>query len=215
MPDTRVILFWMGGILAQPISSLIQDALAKYGRNDANLLSIPGFANSSERLALGQLDDLAFCQGICDTYGVNVSMEAFRDTVITSFVPCPEVIRTIAHLPEDYSRWLIVDYPRTWFDQVKERLMIPSCFSIDHILFLQESGLYRLIPNIFDFLANKTRYPQDQCLIFDADSHRTIAALIHGFPSAIYVDPKRLEREFALRHFTAKVPLEHRPPTVL
>jgi beta-phosphoglucomutase-like phosphatase (HAD superfamily) len=215
MPDTRAIFFWMGGVLTQSIEPLMQAALAACGQPEVNLFSARGFASVCESLALGQLDDLAFCQAVCEMSGAKRSPEEFGNAVIASFSPVPRVIQTIERLPDTIQRWLIIDYPRSWFDQTRQRLSIHPCFHNEHLLFLQDSQLNRLVPDVFDFLAQQAKFRVDQCLVVDSNSHRAVAALDHGFPAAIFVDSVRLEREFVLRQFTARIPLEHRPATVI
>ncbi|MDD5371189.1 MAG: hypothetical protein PHQ40_19070 [Anaerolineaceae bacterium] len=215
MPDTRAIFFWMGGVLTQSIESLLRSALAACGRPETNPFSAPGFASNCERLALGQLDDLTFCQAVCEISGAKSSPAKFRETVIATFSPLPGVTQAVQRLPDTIQRWLIIDYPRSWFDQVCERLLIQPCFPPERLLFLQDSRLNRLAPDVFDFLAQRSKFRADQCLVVDSNSHRAVAALDHGFPAAIFAGSDRLVREFIMRQFTARIPLEHRPATRL
>jgi hypothetical protein len=215
MPDTKAVFFWMGGVITQAIEPLLCRALAACGQTGTNLLVRPGFSSACQSLALGKLDGLGFCREICAMAEAAISPEALQAALIAAFDPTPGVIQEIDRLPSAYRRWLIVDVPRTWFEQVCERLLIHPCFPPGGLIFLAETGLDRLEPDIYDYLAVRAGLRLDQCLVLDRSSHRAVAALDHGFPSAIFVDARRLEREFVLRQFTAKLPLEHRPATVI
>ncbi len=213
MPDTRAVFFWMGGVISLSIEPLLRKALAEWDA-EVNLFAKPGFAGACEDLAIGRQDDLAFCQAVCAIAGVEIAPVTLREAVVAAFEPKPRVVQTIQQLPRAVQRWLIVDYPRAWFERGADLFGIYPCFPEDHLIFLTESRLGRLVPDVFDFLAHRAQLRLDQCLVVDEESHRAVAALDYGFPSAIFVDARRLEREFVMRQFTAKVPLEHRPATV-
>ncbi len=215
MPDTRAIFFWMGGVLTQSVEPLMRSALSACGQPEVNLYSIPGFNNIVERLAIGQIGENEFCRAICKMRETGTTPEMLREAAVAALAPVTRVCQTINLLPESYTRWLIVDYPQSWFEQARNRLQVDSCFSANHIIFLQDSHLDRLVPDIFHYLAQCAGFHLDQCLGFFASSRRAVAALHHGFPSAIFVDAARMEREFVMRGFTGKVSLEHRPATVL
>lgn len=215
MLDTRSIFFWMGGVLTQSIEPLLRSAFTAYGQPEPNLFSISGFASTCEQFSLGQMKETVFCQSITELVHGNIPANTLQEAAISSFSPIPQVCSTIQQLPQNYARWLIVDYPHSWFEQIRGRLQIDSCFSSKHFLFLHDYQLPRLLPDIFDLLVTRSGNRRDQCLVVDANSHRTVAALDHGLPAAIFVDASRLEREFVMRQFTARVPLEHRPTTVI
>ncbi|HEY3345409.1 MAG TPA: hypothetical protein VGJ97_10795 [Anaerolineaceae bacterium] len=215
MPDTRAVFFWMGGVVTQAIEPLLSQALAVCGHPGMNLLARPGFAEVCADLALGRRAGLDFCGDICALAGADCPAEELDAALISAFAPAAGVINTIDRLPPVYQRWLIVDIPREWYEPICERLCIQPAFPEGQVIFLPESGLPRLLPDVFDFLAARAQLRMDQCLVLDRSSHRAVAALDHGFPSAIFVDARRLAREFVLRQFTARVPLEHRPATVI
>lgn len=214
MPGTRAIFFWMGGVLTQAIEPLLRSALIACGQPETNLYPVPGFAELAEKLTLGSIDVKDFYQAICDLSKARISHQEFQEAVVASLTPTPRLIQTITQLPANYSRWLIVDYPRSWFELASEQLQIEIGFLANHLIFLQDSRLPRLIPDVFNYLSEYAKVPFPECLVVDAISRRAVAALDHDFPAAIFVDASRLEREFVLRGFTAKVPLEHRPATV-
>jgi hypothetical protein len=215
MPDTQAVFFWMVGVVTQAIEPLLCQALTACGQPGINLPARPGFADDCEGLALGKLDGLAFCREVNKLAGVPISDEALQAAVIAAFAPTPGVIQAIDRLPPAYRRVLIVDVPRGWFELVRERLLIHPCFPSDGLIFLPECGLTRLEPDVYDALAARAGLRLDKCLVLDLSSHRAVAALDHGLPSAIFVDAPRLEREWLLRQFTARVPLEHRPASVI
>jgi hypothetical protein len=215
MPDTRAVFFWMGGVITQALEPLLTQALADCGQSGLNLLARPGFAQACADLTLGKRTDLDFCRDLCALAGADCTPGELGAAVIRAFAPTPGVIQTVDLLPPAYQRWLIVDFPRAWFEPVCQRLAIRPCFPAERTVFLPECGLSDLIPDVFDRLAARAQLTMQQCLVLDGSSHRAVAALDRGFPSAIFVDARRLAREFVLRQFTARVPLEHRPASIL
>jgi hypothetical protein len=218
MGETRVIFFWMGGVVTQALEPLLRQALASLapqGVLRTNLLAAPGFAAQCEAFTLGQVSDLDFCQAVAGIAGLDVSPAALRDAAVAGLAAAPGVIREIDRLPRAIERWLIVDYPQAWFDAACDRLAIDPCFAAENRIFLDRSRLPRLVPDVFDALAQAAHLPLEACLVVDAQSRRAVAALDRGFPAAIFVDARRLEREFVMRRFTARQPLEHRPETVI
>jgi hypothetical protein len=215
MPDTRAVFFWMGGVITQALEPLLTQVLADRGLAGVNLLARPGFAQACGDLTLGKCSDLDFCRDMCVLAGADCTPGELREASIGAFAPTPGVIQTIDLLPPAYQRWLIMDFPRAWFEPICERLGILPCFPAERTIFLPECGLSSLIPGVFDLLAARAQLTMEQCLVVDASSHRGVAALDHGFPSAIFVDSRRLAREFVMRQFTARVPLEHRPASVI
>jgi len=215
MGEISQFFFWMGGVVTQPLEPLLSTALQDAGSPPVNLPAREGFAQACEKLTLGALDELDFFREIASMAGVPAPPEKLREALLARVSALPDILPTIDLLPPSFGRWLVVDFPRAWFELLKDRLGLAPIFQDDHILFLDESGLKSLVPDAFFYLAHRTGHRLTQCLLFDADSHHCVSALYHGFPAAIQVDARRLNREFLLREFIPRGPLEHRPSTIV
>jgi hypothetical protein len=201
----------MDGVVTPPFSTILSKVLNELGKTRVNLLALPNFTGLCNGLALGQVDDLAFCRSIGESAGLTIGPQAFRERVIAAMAANPMVIQTIQLLPRPHERWLVIPFPDSWFDQVAERLGVLECFSAEKMIRLSQSGLGQVIPDVFNHLAWRAQIPLPDGLLVDASSRRCVQALNHGLPSAIYVDPRRLEREFIMRHFIDQPQPLHRP----
>ncbi len=211
MGETHSVFFWMDGVVTPPFSIILSKVLNDLGKNRVNLFALPNFAGLCDGLALGQIDDLTFCRSIGESAQLTIEPWALRERVIAAIAANPRVIQIIQLLPEPYERWLVIPFPASWFDQVAERLSILQCFTADKLIRLSQSGLGQVIPDVFYHLAWRAQITLPTGLLVDASSRRCVLSLNHGLPSAIYVDPRRLEREFIMRHFINQPQPMHRP----
>lgn len=215
MTNIGAVFYWMGGVITYPLQILIDKAILACGQSDSDLFSSDKFANSCDSFMLGNLDEYSFFQLICQIIGSKCSPEELRITTIGLLSQVSGTYQTINLLSATIQRWLIVDYPRSWLDQVRNPLAISSCFKDENLLFLQENHLNRLVPNVFDLMLKQSKLAKNQCLLVDNSSHRIVSAFDYGLQAIIFVDARRLEREYCMRKLVPWVPLEHRPGTVL
>ena len=213
MAEINQVIFWMGGVITQSIPALLAESFSKAGRS-VNVLALPEFEQDTEELILGRVDDLTYLKKMGEKAKLALAPEKFRDVVLATMRPFPGVVDTINLLPASYKRWLIVDYPRSWFDQVSGRLGITKCIPGDRRIHLTRSGLPKLMPDVFNYLIQTIRAPAKQCLIFDLQSRRSSQALNNGIPSAVFVDAERLKREFFLRKFVSTTYKLHTRPVI-
>jgi hypothetical protein len=211
MAEINQLIFWMGGVMTQSIPALLAESFAKAGRS-VNVLALPNFEQDTEELILGKVSDLTYLKKIIEKTKLALEPEKFRDIVLSLARPFPGVVDTIDQLPPSFKRWLIVDYPRSWYDQICGSLGITRCIPAERRIYLSRSNLPQLLPDVFKYLMQVIRVPAKQCLIFDLQSRRSSLALNNGIPSAVFVDAERLKREFLLRKFiTQSYKLHTRP----
>lgn len=203
MAEINQIIFWMGGVLTQSIPALLAESFAKAGRS-VNVLALPNFEQDTEELTLGKVNDLTYLKTISEKARLVFEPEKLREIVLGSARPCPGVVETIGLLPPSHKSWLIVDYPRSWYDQICGNLGITRCIPAERRIYLSRSNLPQLLPDVFKYLLQAIRVPAKQCLIFDLQSRRSSLALNNGIPSAVFVDAERLKREFLLRKFISQ-----------
>lgn len=215
MAEIRALFFWLGGVVTQPLFNVISNTFAeKVEHFEDNLYALPGFIKLIDDFSLGKMDDLTFCQNVSEVAGFSIKPQQLKEKIIESLIPNPQVTQIIDLLPVNFQRWLIIDYPQSWFDRVSERLEIYPCFSQDRMIFLEKSGLNEIIPDLFTYLTQISHLPINQCLLIDKNSKRSIQTLRYSMPAAIFVDARILEREFVLRRFTGQTQFIHRPPSL-
>lgn len=111
----------------------------------------------------------------------------------------PSVLETLDKLPVKYERWLIVDFPRDWFNAIQQRLGLGEFFSLDRTLFTSELGLTHLVPEIFSQTTSRSGYPRNEIILVDGDTPRAVQAVREGYSATIFIDARRLKRDFVLR----------------
>jgi hypothetical protein len=215
MGETRALFFWMEGVITPSFHALLSQAILDLSHTQVNLFALPNYSGLCDELALGLIDDLTFFRSIGAAAQLAIEPQAFRDRVIAALTANPGIIPTIQLLPEPYERWLVIPFPDNWFDQTAERLGVIACFPAEKMIRLSKSGLGQVIPDVFDYLALRAQIPLDVGLLFDASARRCVQGLNHGLPTAIYVDPRRLEREFIMRHFINRPQPIHKPDVSL
>lgn len=215
MRERRSLIFWMGGLVTPSLMEASTSTLEEMAQTGINLPAIPGFEQLSERLFLGKIDDLQFFNEIITAGKINLVAGKILPKVKERMIPDPRALGAINLLPAKYQRWLICEFPRDWYEPVAKKHGLGKTFSDDHIIFLSKTGLERITPEIFNFLPGRVGDTLENCLYFDRDPKRVIAAINRAFPAVIYVDPSRLEREFVMRNFINRHQPVHTPPVTL
>jgi FMN phosphatase YigB (HAD superfamily) len=213
MGEINQTIYWMGGIMTQPIPILLAKTVSETGAH-VNVLGLPSFEAMCEELYLGKIDELVFLKTVCSKGKLEIKPEDLREKALAAAQPIPEVVETINLLSETVGRWLVIDYPKPWFEKIAERLGIRRCFTDKQFIFLAQSGLSRLGPDLFKYLAATVKKDPEDCLFFDLQSRRSVQALNYGMASAIFVDSRRLKREYLLRKMIAENYVMHGRPTV-
>ncbi len=215
MLQTRALFFWMDGIITPSLYDLLSQAIFDLAKTRVNLLALPNYPRLCEALTLGQIDDLDFFHSISAAASLEIQPQALRERLLSRLSANPGVIPIIQLLPEAYDRWLVIAFPDDWFDQTAERVGVLACFPTEKMIRLPHSGLKQLIPDVFDFLPARAGAPVESALLFDASSRRCVQGLNHGLPTALYVDNRRLEREFIMRGFIDRPQPVHKPEVSL
>ena len=215
MAEIRALFFWLGGVVTQPLFNVISNLLAKEaGHSEENFYALSGTIELIDDFSLGKMDDMTFCKRVGEVAGFSFKPRQLKEKIIKSLIPNPKVTQIIGLLPVNIQRWLIIDYPQSWFDQISERLEIRPCFSSDRMIFLEKAGLNEIIPDLLTYLTQISHLPINQCSLIDQNSRRSIQTLRYGMPAAIFVNARILEREFVLKRFIGQTQFIHHPPAL-
>ena len=212
MADNQALIFWLSGVFHPSLVEVISQVVVGMGCVNLNFSTQPDIIHLIDDFALGKINDSSFCREIVRNAGLEISPNELKEKIIESIVPNPGVIQTIQSLPESLQRWLIVDYPRSWFDKMAARLEIFPCFSQKRLVYLTQLGLRTMTPDVFDQVAQLAKVPKSSCLSIDQNQKRCIQTLRDGMQSVIFVNARNLEREFILRRFIGKTQFNHQPP---
>jgi hypothetical protein len=199
MKSYQAIFFWFGGVLVQPVSDLAAQSL--YGRpiERIDLQARRALRELDQELAIGQLDGRSYGQEAIRRGQLDLAVEDLIPRMLAACSLRPGVFEISERLPAGCARWLVVDYPRDWFGQITSRLDIPARFPEERTVFIADCGLDRLAPDIFYQLVRLCGHSMKDCMIVDGATPRAVQAVRHGFSATIFVDARRLVRDFRLR----------------
>jgi|GEM_PF-1926101 len=199
MAKTGALFFWLGGVLAPSIPDLIAHTLFKSPIEKVNIHARLRTRQLTTDLCLGHITAEAFCHTLIQEHANGLTIAELETAVKNAVQLRGDVLDVIAQLPSDLERWTICDYPKAWYEAAIGDRGLAEVFFSDHILFTVESRLSHLVPNIFDHLSSATGHPLDTCLLIDALTPRAVDAVKHGLDATIFVDARRLKRDFVLR----------------
>ncbi|HEX9029454.1 MAG TPA: hypothetical protein VF823_09800 [Anaerolineales bacterium] len=212
MANVEAVFLWMSGVVTPSIPSILQSFQAAPGSGHS---TPAGLNQALERFSLGQLEEQAFCRDLAGFSSLPDEPALLRQRIIDACAPNEAVLAVVQKLPPELQRWLVVDLPRAWYEQIAGRSGFSEVFPAERLIFLSESGLPRLIPDLFPYLGSVAQLPTGSCLLIDPSQKRAIQGINLGFSTAHYVNPRHMEREFYLRGFFGKITIHKKPQLAL
>jgi hypothetical protein len=195
----KTVFFWLGGVLTQTVAELTVAQLVPEAEGHDALKTSQRIRGLAEELALGKLASSDYCEQTVAHCEARVKPSLLKRRIVESVSLCEPIMELMAEMPAMYERWLIVDYPLDWYQDISERLEIPSLFSEDRIVVTSALNLSRMVPEIFYHLPPCAGRSMDECITIDALCARAVESMRHGLASIIYVYPERLKLELALQ----------------
>ena len=208
MAQTKALLIWGSGVLWNNPA----DALPELAGDSArmHIRYAPAYLSLWENLALGRIAGEELLQTACRLLP-DVQKEAVAD--LPSHISEREgMLDVLLALRPELQLYLVCDIPKDWLVRLPGYDRLKSRFAQENILFLNESGIMRTVPDAFYYLPGAVKLPGEHCLLYDADSKRTVQAIRHELPAALVLDPMRLRRECLLRGLLPETYLVHSRP---
>jgi hypothetical protein len=199
MKPLQAVFFWFGGVLVQPLPDLLLQEIFGQPIESVKPQTRLDLRALAQDLAIGRIDSRGYCQEAIRICQSDLREEDLATGVIRDCVLQASILEAIDRLPVRYERWLIVDYPQDWFYPIDDRMSLLTRFPDEYILFTSNCGLTRFVPDIFYQIIQRSNLPMEECMIVDGVTARAIEAVRHGLSSTIFVDARRLERDFELR----------------
>ena len=204
MSGVTTLLFWLGGVLCEPLSEI---TLKVCGIGDIAKLDVTAYLSLEvlrEELALGQIDQHAYCQKVAQEISCQMTGTEMEIQIKEAFAIRENVLDIINALPNGYQCWIVCDFPRAWFSVLERELYQGGRLNKSNLIFSTDSQLQKMTPDIYSYLIQQVREPKEAVLMIDGDYRRAVSAVKHGYNAALFVDARRLRREFALRRISER-----------
>ncbi len=204
MKTINAVIYWFGGVL---VPSLEQAAALVTVRKPWNSLDPElrtQLHRAAEDVTLGKTSPEQFSRRAIECSNSPMEHEEFVARLTAETEIRSDVMKVIRQLPEGYERWLLCDYPLEWLEAIAQRARLTDVIRGDRFMRPGDWGMARLVPDLFYNLASHVGEPIDTCLIIDAVTARAVAATRHQLSSTIFVDARRLARDYVLREMMEK-----------
>lgn len=165
----------------------------------ARMLMSEEYKKLREALALGCLSDESFFAGVLELIQAPVDVQEFMAMVRAGLKPLQGVLPIAAKPHKEIARWLVVDVPQSWLIYWLEKPEIRAVFDAPRVIFLGNSNLKQLTPDVFSYLVKKSNADAQACLLLDANLRRTVQSINSGLPAGIINSGAQMDREFLLR----------------
>ena len=199
MSDVKEIIFWMSGVLTPSHSIVLEKSI--YELTGKRIDSAVYHKNLSlfRQTSLGLIYPEQFCQEVCKAFPTEMTPSILNEKIISLISVDKNVAGIISRIPEKFEIRLIADYPDEWYGRISDAKIIQEHFPKEKTIFLPNLGCKDLERDFIGSLSEMIGLPFEKGLLVDADIKRAVQAISINLPSIIYVDPRRLDREFILR----------------
>jgi hypothetical protein len=153
----------------------------------------------ADELSLGLRSTRSYCESVIKITSSNLDVITLDELIPRRASLNEPVMNLINSIPEKYEKWLVSDYPESWYQDIASRVDLSSQFPTNRTIFTSQGSLEEMVPGVFDYIVRASDHSIDECVLIDSVSSRAVEAVRHGLSSIIYVYPDRLEHEFALR----------------
>lgn len=202
IPKIEAVAFWLEGVLAPSLTDLCAQVFFAKPTASVDVHTRINLRAAGEALALGQIDAAEFCARAVEICASTLTPAECEASLRAALVPREDVRAIVRELPAHVAQWVLCGLPREWVDMAA---LAPDTMP-ERWLFTQEMHLPHLTPEVFAAWTTRAGLPLRACLMFDAETPRAVEAVKRGLHAAIYVDPKRLRREFILRRMLPPPP---------
>lgn len=199
MARFKTILFWFGGVLTENLVDLALSIVMPGARGQDFVRYRKMLEPHTLALIRGTQKPHVYCQNIVHEFESELNANQFEDSLIKGIHLHTDVVNIIQEIPEEYSRWLISDYPLKWYEVVSNSLDSPKLFPSNRVIFTADIKSADVQSQIYDHLPIFVGQSMSNCLIIDSNSARAVRGVKRGLASIIYVYPQRLKHELALQ----------------
>lgn len=193
------IFIWFGGVVSERISEITIKTL-RSKQSDIGFSKLRSeIVKLADELSLGLLSTHSYCESVIKITKSDLDIDTLEELIPRWASLNKPVMKLLNSIPDKYEKWLVSDYPESWYQVIASRENLSSKYPAKRTIFVSQGDLREMVPRVFDYLARVSSRSLDECILIDSESSRAVAAVRYGLSSIIYVYPDRLEHEFALR----------------
>ncbi len=193
------ILFWFSGAFTASLYSIIVENLYPNSSSAEKLALQQKVRPLQEQLAIGKLVPETFCRKVMDTLQVDVEPTLIPETLGKSLKIDQAFFNIYQQISNEFDPRVIVDIPEIWFRQLIKCWNVEESFPDGRLIFLEQSGLGKLIPDVFQYIPKAAGRKMEECIVVDPIQMRAVMAHKQGLVSTAYVYPRRLKIDLALQ----------------
>lgn len=206
MREVNAVVFWLGGVVATSIHEETMRALYPEAEPGSHSTLFHMLREQAEQLGVGRISPLDYCGRALEISTGSGSAEQLEARILASLQPSAGVLGVMGNLPVGCQRWLASDYPTGWLQILLVNHGLEEWFPTDRVVEIARLGLKRMVPEVFAEILRCVRQSRETVMLVDADATRAVAAVREGVSATVYVEPRRLLRDFALRKLVAGDP---------
>lgn len=199
MSDVKAIIFWMSGVLTPSHSIVLEKSIYELTGKRIDTAVYHKKLSFFRQTNLGLISPEQFYQEVCKAFPTEMAPSILKEKIISLLSVDTQVIGIINRIPEKFEIRLIVDYPDEWYGRISGIKIFQEHFPKEKAIILPNLGYKDFERDFIGSLPELLGLPFEKCLLVDADIKRAVQAISINLPSIIYVDPRRLNREFILR----------------
>jgi len=204
MAPIKSIIFYLSGIVVPPLKDCVAASMPGYSKIDFSKKR--ALLKSTADLSMGKALLKDYLHEVISIGDLTLDAEKLEKEVLGHIKVNHDVLEVIAETEKLFKPVFICDYPSAWSQYLAEKL--PSNKQIiGNTIFTDQMDLKDLELDLLEKTIKPLGYSPEYCLWFDAYEKRAMDALTYGAHAVIFVDARRLRREFVLREILP--PLDH------
>lgn len=196
MPRINHLVFWVGGVITEKISSVTRRILHGTRRIDSQIQI--GLSNLENRLCKGAIEPNRYCQEAIKLSRSRMDPATLADQLGQSCRVEPGIRSLLEELSDRCRLSLVSDWPRCWLVPGMHHSDLNGFFSEDDVFIVSEDATITDLPGLFDELVASGIIVPRISLWVDHHSLRASAAIRLGIDATLYVDTRRLHRDLVL-----------------
>jgi len=196
MAPIKIIIVFLSGVVLTPMVESIKRLIPNYAAWDYSKKC--KLRDRCADLSMGKIDAQVFLSRVADYQNKLIDGDDLLREVLGKIDIDQKVLDVIAEVEKQYRLVYVCDYPSSWSPSLIERFPSRPAI-IQDAVFTDQMGLEDMQWDLLNKTLQITKVPAELCLWVDAYEKRTMQAVANRLHAVIFVDARRLRREFVLR----------------